>query len=55
MITDLFKGMVYNMDNYIIKEKVVVLNETVEGSGVKVFKTWDNRLDKFIVLIKFFY
>ena len=39
-------GMQYNMDKFINKAKVVVLNEAVEGTGVTVFKTWDERLDK---------
>ena len=36
------------MEKYIIREKVVVLNEATEGSGVKVFKAWDERLDKYV-------
>lgn len=36
----------YNMDVYIDKDKVNVLNEEIEGTGVDVFKKWDNRLDK---------
>ena len=39
-------GMQYNLNNYIVKEKVVVLNEEVEGSGVRVFKSWEERIDR---------
>uniref|UniRef100_A0A915MJC5 PITH domain-containing protein n=1 Tax=Meloidogyne javanica TaxID=6303 RepID=A0A915MJC5_MELJA len=38
------QGMHYTMDKFINKENVIVLNESVEGSGVKVFKTWADRL-----------
>uniref|UniRef100_A0A915PBS2 Nuclear receptor domain-containing protein n=3 Tax=Meloidogyne TaxID=189290 RepID=A0A915PBS2_9BILA len=37
------QGMHYTMDKFINKENVIVLNESVEGSGVKVFKTWADR------------
>ncbi|KAI1722854.1 PITH domain-containing protein [Ditylenchus destructor] len=40
------EGMQYNLDNCIVKEKVVVLNEAVEGSGVKVFKSWEDKHDR---------
>lgn len=36
----------YNMCGFIDKDKVVVLNEEIEGSGVEVFKRWDERMDK---------
>ncbi|KAF7635883.1 PITH domain-containing protein [Meloidogyne graminicola] len=40
------QGMNYTMDKYIKKENVVVLNESIEGSGVKVFKSWNDRMDR---------
>ncbi|KAL7078724.1 hypothetical protein ACQ4LE_002060 [Meloidogyne hapla] len=40
------QGMNYTMDKFINKENVIVLNESVEGSGVKVFKSWADRFDK---------
>uniref|UniRef100_A0A915CUB6 PITH domain-containing protein n=1 Tax=Ditylenchus dipsaci TaxID=166011 RepID=A0A915CUB6_9BILA len=40
------EGMQYNLNNFIIKEKVVCLNESTEGSGVRVFKSWDERNDR---------
>ncbi|KAI6188430.1 PITH domain-containing protein [Aphelenchoides besseyi] len=36
----------YNMNTYIIRDKVTVLNEEIEGTGVEVFKKWSERLDK---------
>jgi hypothetical protein len=36
----------YNMCAFIDKEKVNVLNEEIEGSGVEVFKIWSDRMDK---------
>ena len=41
--------MIYNMEKYIIKEMVLVLNEALEGSGVKVLKSWEERLDKYVM------
>lgn len=40
------EGFRYTMNNYIDFDKVTVLNEAVDGSGVKVFKTWDDRLNR---------
>jgi hypothetical protein len=45
------EGMPYNMDNYIDKVKVVTLNELVEGSGASVFKPWEERRDRWVVLV----
>lgn len=48
-------GVNYNLYEKIDKDKVQCLNEDEEGSGVKVFKTWENRLDKsevFLIKIK---
>lgn len=39
-------GVNYNLYEKIDKDRVQCLNEDEEGSGVKVFKTWENRLDK---------
>lgn len=36
----------YNMVAFIDKDKVNVLNEEVDGSGVEVFKVWSERMDK---------
>jgi hypothetical protein len=36
----------YNMCAFIDKDKVNVLNEEIDGSGVEVFKQWDQRMDK---------
>uniref|UniRef100_A0A7E4W489 PITH domain-containing protein n=1 Tax=Panagrellus redivivus TaxID=6233 RepID=A0A7E4W489_PANRE len=40
------EGIEYNLDSMIDKEKVQVLNESVEGHGVRVFKPFRERLDK---------
>ncbi|KHN84854.1 PITH domain-containing protein [Toxocara canis] len=40
------EGVLYTMNHHIDLDKVVVLNETVEGSGAKVFKDWENRMDR---------
>ncbi|MCP9259416.1 PITH domain-containing protein 1 [Dirofilaria immitis] len=42
------EGIRYTINSYIDLQKVVVLNETVEGSGAMIFKKWDNRLDRTI-------
>lgn len=39
-------GVNYNLYEKIDKDRVQCLNEDEEGSGIKVFKTWENRLDK---------
>ncbi|GAB1868788.1 UPF0424 protein C1orf128-like protein [Camponotus japonicus] len=39
-------GVNYNLYEKIDKDRVQCLNEDEEGSGAKVFKTWENRLDK---------
>jgi len=36
----------YNMFTYIDRDKVNVLNEEIEGTGIQVFKAWDDRFDK---------
>ncbi|EZA50471.1 hypothetical protein DMN91_010118 [Ooceraea biroi] len=38
-------GVKYSLHEKIDKDKVECLNENVEGTGVKVFKTWENRLN----------
>jgi len=48
-------GVNYNLYEKIDKDRVQCLNEDEEGSGAKVFKTWENRLDKsevFLIKIK---
>jgi hypothetical protein len=35
------------MESFIDRQKLLVLNEEVEGSGAKVFKKWTDRFDKF--------
>lgn len=44
-------GINYNLYEKIDKERVECLNEDEEGSGVKVFKTWEERLDKSEVIL----
>lgn len=39
-------GIQYNLYEKINKDNVQCLNESVEGSGKKVFKPWDKRLDR---------
>ncbi|XP_017886710.1 PITH domain-containing protein GA19395 [Ceratina calcarata] len=39
-------GIHYNLFQKIDIENLECLNETEEGSGASVFKTWENRLDK---------
>lgn len=39
-------GVSYTLYEKIDKDRVECLNEIVEGSGAKVFKTWEERLDK---------
>ncbi|KAI6177699.1 PITH domain-containing protein [Aphelenchoides bicaudatus] len=36
----------YTMCTFIDKDKVNVLNEEIEGTGVDVFKVWNQRMDK---------
>ncbi|KAI6240125.1 PITH domain-containing protein [Aphelenchoides fujianensis] len=36
----------YNMEAFINRERLTVLNEEIEGTGIEVFKRWDDRLDK---------
>lgn len=38
-------GVRYSLHEKIDKNRVECLNEVMEDSGVKVFKTWENRLD----------
>lgn len=45
---DISEGIHYTMESHIDILKVMVLNETVEGSGAKIFKKWENRLDRTI-------
>uniref|UniRef100_A0A914Y1C6 PITH domain-containing protein n=1 Tax=Panagrolaimus superbus TaxID=310955 RepID=A0A914Y1C6_9BILA len=40
------EGIEYNMNSMIDKDKVTVLNESIDGSGVRVFKEWREHLDK---------
>ena len=40
------EGIEYNLNAMIDKDKVTVLNESIEGSGVMVFKAWHEHLDK---------
>uniref|UniRef100_A0AC35F9S4 PITH domain-containing protein n=1 Tax=Panagrolaimus sp. PS1159 TaxID=55785 RepID=A0AC35F9S4_9BILA len=40
------EGIEYNMNSLIDKDKVTVLNESIDGSGVRVFKDWREHLDK---------
>ena len=42
------QGIEYNLDSYIDKEKITVLNERVDGSGVLVFKPWREHLDRYV-------
>jgi len=44
------EGMPYTMDSYIDKPKVVVLNELMEGTGASVFKSWEERRDRWGVI-----
>lgn len=39
-------GVSYNLYEKIDKDRVECLNEHEEGSGAKVFKTWEERLDR---------
>ncbi|XP_012220147.1 PITH domain-containing protein CG6153 [Linepithema humile] len=39
-------GVNYNLYEKIDKDRVECLNESEEGSGIKVFKTWEERLDR---------
>lgn len=39
-------GVSYNLYAKIDKDRVQCLNELEEGSGAKVFKTWEERLDR---------
>lgn len=39
-------GVSYSLYAKIDKDRVECLNECDEGSGVKVFKTWEERLDR---------
>ncbi|XP_029156839.1 PITH domain-containing protein CG6153 [Nylanderia fulva] len=39
-------GVSYTLYEKIDKDRVECLNENEEGSGVKVFKTWEERLDR---------
>lgn len=36
----------YNLNAFINKDRVTVLNELISDSGVKVFKLWGQHLDK---------
>lgn len=38
-------GLQYNLFEKIDKDNVECLNESIEGSGKTVFKTWENRMD----------
>uniref|UniRef100_A0A183CND8 PITH domain-containing protein n=1 Tax=Globodera pallida TaxID=36090 RepID=A0A183CND8_GLOPA len=40
------EGTQYTMERFINKDRIVVLNESIDGSGKKVFKRWDERMDK---------
>ncbi|VDO24456.1 unnamed protein product [Brugia timori] len=42
------EGMRYTINSHIDLQKVIVLNEAVEGSGAKIFKKWEDRLDRTI-------
>ncbi|VDK71070.1 unnamed protein product [Litomosoides sigmodontis] len=42
------EGMRYEINSRIDIQKVIVLNEAVEGSGAKIFKKWEDRLDRTI-------
>lgn len=42
-------GISYNLYAKIDKDRVQCLNEHEEGSGAKVFKTWEERLDRSLV------
>lgn len=47
-------GVRYTLYEKIDKDRVECLNESEEGSGIKVFKTWEERLDRSeVILIKF--
>jgi len=39
-------GISYNLFEKIDKDRMECLNEHEEGSGAKVFKTWEERLDR---------
>ncbi|VDD86322.1 unnamed protein product [Enterobius vermicularis] len=39
-------GIRYTMNSHIDLPKVTVLNEAIDGSGVKVFKEWEKRIDR---------
>jgi len=39
-------GVSYNLFEKIDKDSVECLNEHEEGSGARVFKTWEERLDR---------
>lgn len=47
-------GVSYTLYEKIDKDRVECLNEIVEGSGAKVFKTWEERLDKTEVFLIFY-
>ncbi|OZC09584.1 cyclin domain protein [Onchocerca flexuosa] len=42
------EGMRYTMNSHIDLQKVIVLNEAIEGSGAMIFKKWEDRLDRTI-------
>lgn len=39
-------GISYNLYEKIDKDRVQCLNEQEEGSGARIFKTWEERLDR---------
>lgn len=43
-------GVQYSLYEKIDTSKVQCLNESEEGSGVKIFKKWEDRLDRTQVL-----
>lgn len=43
---DPIDGTIYSLYTKINTVNVECLNEKIDGSGVKVFKSWDNRLDR---------
>jgi len=48
-------GVSYNLYEKIDKDRVECLNESEEGTGIKVFKTWEERLDRSEVILKIYF
>lgn len=48
------EGMNYNLNAFINKDKVTVLNEEIPDSGVHVLKLWSDRADRFEAFFQYF-